>query len=299
MKISKIILIFLLLTLNISIWGRNIYDKSLQNKDLTITFLDVGQGDSILIKTPDNKYGLIDTGRGSNINESLYKYIPKNLKQLEFVILTHPDSDHIEGFLEIVDTFEISYIFINKTFKDNSLLTEIEKILKDKNLHTYSLTDINDYKIGAINFDILWPEWSPAWEFDEFERNETGITLIIDYKDFEAFFGADLSTEYEFKALENIENDYSIDLLKLGHHGSNTSTTDELIKKINPKLGVIQLGKNNSYGHPHQVTIDALNNSKIPYFRNDLEGNIYITTDGNYLKLKTENGAKKVIYDLF
>lgn len=251
--------------------------------ELEITFLDVGQGDSILIKTPNNNYGLIDTGKGSKVMEELSDTLPFFTKTFNFIILTHPDADHVEGFLSLLDRYEFKNIFIEKVPKDTSLYSEIVNRSRFSNSNIYSITDINDFEIDGITFDILWPQSLDLNQFKE-DVNESSIAVTIKYKEFSMYSAGDLGEENELKSIANLD-DKEMDILKIGHHGSKTSTSLEFLKAINVKIGVIPVGKNNPYNHPNIETIKELESSKANIYRTDLDGRIKVKTDGEEIQV--------------
>lgn len=258
------------------------------NDKLEITILDIGQGDSILIKTPENSYGLIDTGKGSAILEELANTTPFFTKTFDFVILTHPDADHIEGFLSILDKYEFKNVFFNKIDKESSLYDEVTLRLKYTNSHIYSIEELNDFEINNVVFDILWPKSLDLSEF-EVDPNESSVALKISYKNFSIYSAGDLGEINEIKSVENLE-DRSIDILKVSHHGSKTSTSTQFLDFIDEKAAIISLGKDNSYGHPDSSTIKELEAFNQNIYRTDLNGRIKISTDGDSIELKPEIG---------
>lgn len=251
------------------------------SNQLQVFFLDVEQGDATLIVTPSGHAGLVDVG-SNNFVISAMSSLPARIKSIDFVILTHPDADHIEGYLELQKRFDIQNIFINKTFKENALIDQISESLSP-NSNVFGLHEFNDFRIDDVYFDILWPE--KDFLFGEIEdSNDLSISLLLTYGEFSLFLGGDLSKEYEDQIV--IENNISdVDVLQVGHHGSNTSTSELFLEQIKPKVAVISAGKENRFGHPHKEVLDNLSvvNSKI--LRTDKSGTIFIKTDGAYMKI--------------
>lgn len=256
--------------------------------ELEITFLNVGQGDSILIKTPNNSYGLIDTGKGSIIMEELSETLPFFTKTFNFVILTHPDADHVEGFLGMIDRYEFKNIFIEKVPKESSIYEEILERIGNLNTNLYSITDLNDFELDGVTFDILWPQKLDLTEFEE-DVNESSIALTLNYKDFVMYSAGDLGEENELKSIDNLQNK-EVDVLKVGHHGSETSTSSEFLKATNVKVGVISVGKNNSYNHPNAETISELKEQNANIYRTDRDGRIKIKTNGSEIFISSQYG---------
>lgn len=263
--------------------------ERLKSTTLEIIFLDVGQGDSILIRTPSNSYGLIDAGRGTNILLPLGNYMPNNVRNLEFVILTHPDADHIEGFLQLAKRYTISNLFINKTFKESLLLNEILLLVKEKSIKNFSLYAGNDFKIDSLNFDILWPIGISTL-LEENNTNESSIALLLKYRNFELYTAGDLGKSNELASLVGNIN-IKADVLKVGHHGSSTSSDETFITRLDPEVAVIQVGENNPYGHPTNETLKLIEEKEIKIYRTDKAGSIKISTDGINAKVITEVGT--------
>lgn len=273
-----------------------VLEQKLTFKDsanLEITILDVGQGDSILIKTPNNSYGLIDTGKGTKIMEELGNSLPFFTKTFEFLILTHPDADHIEGFLYLFDRFEFKNIFFNKINKDSDLYFKVIEKLRFSDSKVYSLTDLNDFKLNSIDFDILWPTSLNLTEF-EYDPNESSISLKINYKNFSFYSAGDLGDDNELLTLINLKDKQS-DILKVSHHGSQTSTSLDFLDELKPKVSVISLGKDNPYNHPHSTTIQELESVVTNIFRTDINGRVKIETDGDQIYITPHFGEGLIV----
>ncbi|MBO6195413.1 MAG: ComEC family DNA internalization-related competence protein [Bacilli bacterium] len=238
-----------------------------------VYFIDVGQGDSALIRYK-NKNILIDTGGSykydySDSYISMFKSL--GVKKIDYMFISHGDLDHIGNSIEYIKKIKIDNIYINKYKK-----TKLEKELcrnKCKMLGDEDLIRIKD-----INFYILNPG------FDMFDENDNSLVINFSIKNKNVLFMGDSSKEVE----ERIINDYDIgkvDILKVGHHGSNTSSSKEFINEINPKYSVISVGKNNRYGHPNKEVLDNLEDSKI--YRTDEEGSIMFKIKNNKLQVET------------
>lgn len=282
MKIIKniIIAIIFLVLLNLSIWS-GLFQAG--NNKFEITFIDVGQGDSILIKTPNNYYGIIDGGPSDSLVSKVEKLLPAGQKHIDFVLITHPDKDHINGFVELIKSYNIGTIFINKYNKESSSLTAIELLIQEKNIENYSLNEDTDFSIDGVYFDIIWPSRDlDVYNFYDF--NETSISAYIRYNDFDFITMGDLSSSFEKQAIANLDTDnlLDIELFKASHHGSRFSGNPDLFQSISPIYTVFSAGKNNTYGHPSEEVIqNALRvNSKV--MRTDIDGNIkFSITSGN------------------
>ncbi len=284
-KIFILIVAFLLI-FNISLF----LEKDHSSNDLEVTVLNIGQGDSILIKTPDNNYGLIDAGRGNKVMEELSNTLPFYVNTFDFIILTHPDADHVEGFLSIFEKYQIKNVFIEKVPKETEIYNSIiNKLKKLNNTKVYSVTQNNDFKIGEVIFNIVWPD---TLELDKYKDdvNQTSIGVVIEYKDFELYSAGDLGKVNEVKSLYDLK-DKSIDVLKVGHHGSKSSTSSEFLDLTHIKIAAISVGNNNPYHHPNSETMKLLEDANLNIYRTDEDGRIKIQTDGELIQLSTQNGT--------
>lgn len=283
---KKIILslIGILFLLNIFTW-REVFDLTKIN-NLEINFLDVGQGDAIFIETPQLHQILIDSGPNSTILEKLQKLMPFYDKTIDFVILTHPDKDHIEGLLEVLERYKVDYILWTGITRSGflyqkwlSLLVELEK--KGTKIIKAELSQ--EIKLGNIVIDILYPfEDLTGKEFKN-KDNDTGIVARLIFGKNTFLFTADISSKAEKELIDKAVNLKS-NILKVAHHGSKYSTSEEFLKNVNPKIAVISVGKN-SYGHPTLETLQRLENFGIHILRTDEYGDVKIISNGNNFKL--------------
>ncbi len=283
--------LIVLIALNLIVWINSI-SLLTASQLFEIQLLNIGQGDSILIKTPENKFGLIDAGIGNKVLRELDETLPQYFKEFEFIVITHPDADHAEGFIEVLKRFKVKNVFIEKVNKASKIYDEIKSLIKEKNITNYSIHDLNDFKINEVYFDVVWPFKETNTYTDIKEPNDTSIGLVINYKNFNMFTAGDLSYNFEEAALN--KTNYDVDILKVSHHGSLTSTSDKFLKLISPEVAVISVGENNRYGHPKKEILERLNNNNIKdVFRTDLSGRVSLVTDGVKLIIDTENSEPK------
>ena len=254
----------------------NTNEEIIENNDkLKIYYLDVGQADSILINS-NNEYMLIDGGN-NNDGPLLVKYFQElGIKEFKYLVGTHPHEDHIGGLDEIINNFNINKIFIpdaittTRTFED--LLDSIDR----KNL-TFNVPQINStYTLGEATVKIIYTGT------DTTDLNNTSIVLKLTYKETSYLFTGDATNITEKKILNK---DISSDVLKVGHHGSKYSSSENFIKKVNPNYAIISVGKDNKYGHPSSNTLNLLNKYNIKTYRTDELGTILLTSDGKNIKI--------------
>ena len=256
------------------------------NNKLLVTFIDVGQGDLGLISMPHNKGNiLIDTGgiinysnKSNSYSISLSKTIPYlksvGIKSIDYLILTHGDYDHMGEAINLVNNFKVKKVVFN-CGELNNLENELIEVLDKKKIKYYSC-------IKELNIDKYKLQFLNTKEYDN--ENDNSSVIYFNYNSYKFLFMGDAGVEKEKDILEKY-NISDIDFLKVGHHGSNTSSSELFINSINPKYSLISVGKNNRYGHPKDEVLDILSNSKI--YRTDLNGSVEIKLNKSGYKIST------------
>lgn len=246
----------------------------------TITYLDVGQGDSSVIILPHGKTILIDTGGLFNSNYSLAKnkIIPylnsKGINRIDVLILTHGDYDHMGEAINLVNNFKVKNVVFN-CGEFNNLENELIEVLDRKKIKYYSC-------IKELNIDNSKLYFLQTKEYDN--ENDNSSVIYFNYNSCKFLFMGDAGVEKEKDILEKY-NISDIDVLKVGHHGSKTSSDKKFIDEIKPKYSIISVGKNNRYGHPNKEVLDTLNDSKI--YRTDQDGSILFKIKKDKLQIET------------
>jgi len=268
-----------LLIFNILAWFV-VYDLS-KIRYLEVIFFDVGQGDAIFIKTPQGHQILIDGGPDSVILEKLGKELPFYDRAIDLVILTHPESDHLTGLLDVLRSYKVKNILWTGVTRDTGAFRKWQELIEKEKAEIFIAKAGQKITIGKTSFEILFP-------FENLENksvkdaNNTSIVLRLDFGEISLLFTGDIYKSVE-RELLSLAKQLDTDVLKVGHHGSKTSTAEEFIIVVSPEIAVISVGRNNSYGHPHQETLDTLEKYGIRIFRTDLNGDIKIISDGiNY-----------------
>ena len=256
-----------------------------------ITALDVGQGDSIFIQLPFNKRNiLIDTGGLVSFNNEEWKKAKSNnsiainitipylksisVKELDYLILTHGDYDHMGEAINLVNNFKVEKVIFN-CGEFNDLEKELIKILNKKKIPYYSC-------IKELNIDNNKLYFLQTKEYDN--ENDNSNVIYTELDGYKFMFMGDASTTTE-KEILNKYNLSDIDVLKVGHHGSRTSSSESFINEVNPKYSIISVGKNNRYGHPNKEVLNVLEDSKI--YRTDQDGSIMFKIKNNKLRIET------------
>jgi len=252
------------------------------SRNLTVNFLDVGQGDSILVKY-DNKTMLIDAGEKDK-GEVISAYLKnQDIATLDYVVATHPHSDHIGGMVDILNSFKVEhfidsgYPYTSKTYED--MLTTIDK--KNIPFETPKRGDKINFAPG-IDVQVL----NSGNSYFTDDLNQNSIVLKITDGTVSFLLTGDVGIEAENEIMKAGYN-VNADILKVGHHGSRTSSSASFINAVSPAVSVIEVDAGNDYGHPHKETLDRLQKvSKV--YRTDLDGTITITTDGSKYTVTTQ-----------
>ena len=269
---KRVVLIFILL-LVFHYFIPTLFDKNY------LMMIDVGQGDSILIHSK-GKNMLIDTGgietyqnksfKSSNdskvvINTTIPLLKKLGISKIDYLVLTHGDFDHAGEAINLIRNFNVDKIYLNQG-KFNSL----EKKIIMNHKKTFQIAEKDLIKLGRISLISL----NKAFD----DENDSSTILLMYYKNLKILLTGDASVKSEKYILDTYDLGH-VDILKLGHHGSKTSTDEDLLKEIRPSLGLISCGKNNKFNHPHKVTIEKLKKYRVNYLRTDIEGSIKINLD--------------------
>jgi Predicted hydrolase (metallo-beta-lactamase superfamily) len=254
-----------------------------QGKTIAVHFLDVGQGDCALIQTDNGKFLLIDTGTVES-GEKVSDYLKQNkVKEIEYAVFTHPHDDHIGGAEKILKTFDVKHVLMPETVQTTTSFSELLKTLQlqkqEKKLQIISPKVGDRYSVGGTSFQVLSPLDAEAED-----ANNSSLVLKFVYKDVSFLFTGDAENKAEKEMLSR-NADLDSDVLKAGHHGSDTSSTADFIKAVSPDAAVISCGKGNSYGHPSPSILDRFHENEIQILRTDLDGDIVFVSDGETYKI--------------
>lgn len=258
---------------------------------LRVYFIDVGQGDSTLIVTPSNKKMLIDTGGSTKENSYdvgeqivLPYLLNRRIKKLDYVMISHFDSDHCEALLTIMDGIKIKNLIISKQIESTNLFEQIIRKAREKNINIIMAKKGMVIKIdNLVKLNILYP--NEELVFDDINNNS--IVAKLKYKDFSILFTGDIEEKAERRIIEMYQGTDILKstVLKVAHHGSNTSTSEKFLNVVLPKIAIIGVGKNNKFGHPSNVTLEKLNKIETRIYRTDADGEIIIKYNKNKLEI--------------
>ena len=238
-------------------------------------------GDSCLIVTPKNKKILIDGGgseRGSsNIGEkTLLPYLlNRKVSKLDYAIISHFDSDHCEGVLYVMQKIKVENVIIGKQFETCENYKEFIKIVKQKNIRVISVEKGKKVNIEKdMYFNVIWPDSNNI--VNENKLNNNSLVFKMNYKSISALFTGDIEKIAEEKIISNVKEELKSTIIKVAHHGSKTSSTEKFIEKVKPKIALIGVGENNTFGHPSNITIETLEKAGTKIYRTDQMGEIIL-----------------------
>lgn len=247
---------------------------------LTVTFLDVGQADCTIIQYNDSAM-IIDAGGNSGSSALIAKLQNMDIEQFDIVIGTHPHEDHIGGLDAVINNFDIRTIYMPKVSHNTKTFEDVLLAIKNQGLTVTTPIPGATFTLGGdVQCTILAPN-SQSYA----ELNSYSIVLKVTYNGKSFLFTGDAESDSEQEMLAK-GFDLNADILKVGHHGSVSSTSDEFLKAVSPEHAVIFVGVNNTYGHSHQETLDKLNTAGVKIYRTDLiGGDIQFVVSGNTISV--------------
>lgn len=268
----------LLLILNVVIWATLAQASERRSGILAVSFLDIGQGDSIYIEAPNGRQMIIDGGPNESLMSALPDVLQYGDKTIDVLVVTNPDADHYSGFLPLIDSYEIGAIVESGTTSDTALYNSFQDLISEKgilHLEAYAGQRIILDKENDVYLEILFPDRDVA----TWDSNDGSIVSKLVYGNTSVLLMGD-STKLTEGIVVSGSDLSGVDILKAGHHGSKTSTGLPLLQESKPNVVVISAGENNRYGHPDEETIENLNEMHIPYLVTMDEGTITFISDG-------------------
>lgn len=247
---------------------------------VTFAALDVGQGDSLYIEGPTGIQILIDGGPDDSLLAELPKVMPAFDRQLDAVIKTHPDADHMNGLVSVLERYDIDAFIEPGIFKYDQTWSRIHRLLRTEQIPRYiarrgMVVDLG----GGSELHILYPDWDPA-RMSPRAANNGGIVARLVYGDTSVLLMADVDSEVEEHLLALEGSALKSTVLKVGHHGSKYSSDAEFLAAVDPALAVISAGERNRYDHPTPEVLDRLANENVAVLRTDEDGTVILRSDG-------------------
>lgn len=246
------------------------------DKDFMVLFIDVGQADSILIKSQD-EYMLIDAGNNADGPKLVNFFNELSIKEFKYVVGTHAHEDHIGGMDNIIKNFKVKNFYMPNATTTTQTFLEILEQLEKKKIAFKTPNIGTKLKLGESNIEIIY-----VGENEE-DLNDTSIIIKVTYKNTSFLFTGDTTSNVE---KEILDKEIESDVLKVAHHGSKYSSSASFLNKVKPKYAIISCGKNNDYGHPHDVILKKLKKLKTNIYRTDKLGTIIVISDGKNITIK-------------
>lgn len=254
-----------------------------------IVFLNVGQGDAIYIETPSGDQILVDGGPDSSVINELGRVMPFFDRDLDVVVSTHPDADHLFGLLDVLRRYKVKIVFDSGLACANAACLEFDKLIQDHNIARQNLFLGYEINTGdGLVLKVVNPDSPPpALPSDKIDNNQS-LGLMLQYGKEKVLLTGDMELKAELKSMA-LFPDLRADFLKIGHHGAKTSSGDTFLDAVSPKAAIIEVGKNNRYGHPAADTLNKLAQKGITYYRTDIDGRVELLLDGLNFVLNTQN----------
>jgi len=256
-----------------------------QDQNLKVTFFDVGQGDSILIRTPQKQNILIDGGPDSKVLEKLGKFLPFYDRKIDLMVLTHPHADHVAGLIKVLERYKVSKVLLSGALHTTDEYIRFLELIKDKKIPATIALSGQFIDLGGTQIEVLYPFESLEGQSFK-DLNKSSVVLRMDFLETSFLFTGDMDAEIE-RDLAGNEFDTDVDVLKVAHQGSKTSTSGLFLENVTPNIAVIFVGKNN-FGHPHQEVLERLEKAGAKTKRTDTNGDIQIISNGKNFWLSDE-----------
>lgn len=250
---------------------------------LQVHYIDVGQGDATYIKTAAGEDILIDAGNNSSAAKVINYLKKQGVKDIEVAIATHPDADHIGGMDEVFAAFPVKSVYTSKVLDNTDAYADFTKAVAAEGLTTKTAETGVSVPIKGVTASFV----GPVIDYPADDQNDSSAVLRLAYGQTSFLFTGDIEQKAENDIL-TFHPALKTDVLKVAHHGSDSSTSDAFLAAVAPKYAVISVGKNNSYGHPTQTVLGKLQAAKTGIYRTDLKGTVVATSNGKAITFKTE-----------
>lgn len=279
-------LIFVLEAKGVITWRWDFAKKLSPN--LEVAFMDIGQGDAELLKFPGGQTMLVDCGKDASILSALGRNLPWSKRELDYLVITHPHADHFGGCLDVLARFKVQHILVNGyTTEQGTLLANFFQAVKNEEqveaAETTIIKTAQTLTIGSSTVQFLYPDHELAQDARvpgsvvALDTNDTSVVIKVSYGSQDILLTGDMEIPLEQYLVKHAQSSLSAEILKVGHHGSDSSSGEEFISAVQPKFCVISSGKGNSYGHPHGSTVRRLQRMGCTVLRTDQESDILMT----------------------
>jgi competence protein ComEC len=251
---------------------------------LKVVFCDVGQGDAALIQFPENEEVLVDTGPNNSVLNCLGKNMAFYDRKISSIFLSHLDSDHIAGVLDVLDNYEVGIIYLTNENKASSVFKKISEKISEKNIQKKLIYKGQRFNYGNYSIETLWPDHS-TFSDSLLDSNEYSAVLKLNDGKVNYLFTGDINKKVSDEIVGLEKSKLKSNILKVPHHGSK-DFSQSFVLAVDPANSVISVGAKNRYGHPSKETLDFYIENKFKYLRIDQEGDIVIKSDGENWSVK-------------
>lgn len=282
-KHGLLIIVFALFFLTIYIFY---IDYKSSNRGLTFAMLDIGQGDALFIESPTGTQILVDGGPPRKIISTLSKVMSPLDRTIDALIITNPDQDHIGGFLDVLSAYQVDQVFEPGTYNGSKTYQNFEQEIKDKNISKILVKKGMHLDIGGgAVIDILFPDR----DVSNWSTNDGSVVARLSYGSTSVMLTGDTTQKTEKIILGgSTRTDLRSTILKVGHHGSYTSSSENFVRAVAPEYALISDGKDNKYGHPHRETLSTLAFLGVKTLRTDFLGSIIMKSNGQNVTFSFE-----------
>ncbi|MBI5405164.1 MAG: MBL fold metallo-hydrolase [Candidatus Kerfeldbacteria bacterium] len=246
-------------------------------ESLRLVVLDVGQGDAILIRTPSGSDILIDGGPDGSVVPALERHLPPADRTLELVVLTHPDLDHVGGLPDVAKHFQIERVIETRRRSQSQADRRWEAALAEQGSQVIDVAAGDRLTVDEVQFDVLWPEAGRSLE--SMPTNDTSVVMLVTYQDDTLLLTGDIGLDVEDRLLQTGGLE-AVDVIKVPHHGSISSSSAEFLSALRPTTALISVGSGNAFGHPHPVVLRRYEQHEARVFRTDLAGDVVCESRG-------------------
>ena len=261
--------------------AQNLADLANNSDKLLLYVIDTGNSDCIVIRSPEGNSMIVDAADNDDsihISAVLRSF---GIENLDYAVATHPDADHIGSMDEVITEFKPKHFLMPNYIKNTATYTQMIDALYENEIDTTVVEEHNSFDLGSVYVEVL----QPLHTYDD--PNDSSIVLLVKFGKTEVLLTGDIEDEAIDDLLETYPHLIDVDILKVAHHGSSTSTSAEFLNATTPDIAIITCGKDNDYGHPHKETIELLEEDHIEILRTDLNGDIAITSDGTNIYYST------------
>jgi len=277
------VILGVLVFLSFGIWIEVLVSSPNQGKYFEAHFLNVGQGDATFFETPDGIQVLIDGGRDASVLRMLASVMGFFDRTIDIVIATHPDSDHIAGLVDVLTRYEVKKIVITENESDTPTAAAFAAAAKNEAAEIIYARAGQEFQLGAsTTLTILFPDRNPAG----FESNASSIISKVQYGEIGFIVTGDAPQSIEEYIVRQYGDGLESEVMKVGHHGSDTSTASSFLTAVSPSYAIISAGLDNSYGHPHKAVINRLQALQLTILETAKEGTITFKSDGQQVWVK-------------